>query len=78
MTIKRGRKKGSRNRFSGEPHNLAFWKLTLSRPEEINAFIDRGNKNQKQTIKEILLYLKVADIDFFNKVNGKKILKELK
>ena len=77
MTL-RGRKKGSRNKFSGEPHNLGFWKLTLKNPEEVNAFLDRGSKQQKQTIKEILSYLKVADIEFFEQVNGKKLLKELK
>ena len=78
MTPKRGRKPGSKNKFSGEPHNLAFWKITLSRPEEVNAFIDRGSKQQKETIKEILSYLQRFDPDFFEKINGKEILKELK
>lgn len=78
MRIKRGRKKGSKNKTSGEPHNFAFWKITLKRPEEVNAFLERGSEQQKTTIKEILVYLKRADIDFFERVNGEEILKELK
>lgn len=74
----RGRKKGSKNKYLGEPHNLAFWKLTLKSREEVNAFLDRGSERQKETIKEILNYLKGKDKDFFERVNGKKILKELK
>lgn len=72
-----GRKKGSKNRYSGEPKNFAFWKLTLKNKEEVNAFLARGSKEQKDTIKEILKYIKRVDIDFFDKVNGKEILKEL-
>ena len=90
--IKRGRKKGSKNKSFDQPHNLGFWKITLKRPEEVNAFLERGSDKQKATIKEILLYLKrgkktpvefrskfeEADIQFFERVNGKEILKELK
>ena len=72
-----GRKKGSRNKFSGEPHNLSFWRYTLKKPEEINVFLDRGSQRQKDTIKEILIYLKTKDIDFFIRVNGEEILMEL-
>ncbi len=78
MTVKRGRKKGSKNRYSGEPHNYAFWKITLSRPEEVNVFLNRGSQQQKDTIKEILNYLERFDPEFFEKVSGGKILKELK
>ena len=78
MTPTRGRKKGSKNRSLGEPHNYAFWKSTLKNKEEVNAFLARGSKEQKDTIKEILKYIKRVDIDFFDKVNGKEILKELK
>ena len=77
MTL-RGRKKGSRNKFSGEPHNLGFWKLTLKNPEEVKGFLERGSQKQKETIKEIVSYLKRFDPDFFERVNGEEILKELK
>lgn len=74
----RGRKKGSKNKTSGEPSNLAFWKITLKRPEEVNAFLERGSEKQKQTIKEILIYLKRKDKEFFERANGEEILKEIK
>lgn len=78
MTPTRGRKKGSKNRHSGDPHNFAFWKQTLKNQEEVNAFLARGSKEQKDTIKEILEYLKNHDKEFFVEVNGFKVLKELK
>lgn len=78
MTPTRGRKKGSKNRFSGQPPNLIFWKLTLKNKEEVAAFLSRGSKQQKDTIKEILKYLKRVDTLFFEKVNGEEIMKELK
>jgi hypothetical protein len=78
LMIKRGRKKGSKNKSLEAPKNLGFWKITLKRPEEVNAFLERGSEQQKTTIKEILIYLKRADIDFFEKVNGEEILKELR
>ena len=87
----RGRPKGSKGKFSGEPHNFAFWKLTLKKPEVVNAFLERGSDKQKETIKEMLIYLKrgkknlpyseikyaVKDLEFFERINGEEILKEL-
>jgi len=75
---KRKRKKGSKNTAFGEPHNLIFWKFTLKKPETVNAFLERGSKKQKETIKEILIYLKRFDRDFFEEVNGENILEEIK
>lgn len=79
-----GRPKGSkskqyylRQRFKKEPHNFAFWKITLKNPEEVNAFLDRGSAKQIKTIKEILTYIKKIDEELFERVNGKEILKEL-
>ena len=78
MKNKRGRKKGSKNIYSGEPHNLIFWKVTLKEPNSVNAFLERGSQKQKETIKEVLTYLKRFDRDFFDEVNGEEILKEIK
>lgn len=84
MTPKRGRKKGSKNReyflresIKRDPRNFAFWKCVLKKQEVVNAFLDRGSKQQKETIKEILIYLKRADMEFFNRVNGEETLKEI-
>lgn len=78
MTPKRGRKKGSKNTFYGEPSNLAFWKFELKNPETVNAFLERGSIQQKETIKDILKYLKRKEPDFFERINGQKIVKRLK
>lgn len=89
--INRGRPKGSKNPHQGEPNNLSFWKVTIKNREVINAFLDRGSEKQKESIKEVLIYLKradkkeeefrnrfeQADLQFFEKVSGKEILKEL-
>jgi hypothetical protein len=77
MTLKRGRKKGSKNKHSGEPHGYAFWKETLKKQETVNAFLERGSKQQKETIKEIVTYLKRHDPDYFERINGEEILKEI-
>ena len=78
MIKKRGRKPGTKNKYLGEPHNLCFWKVTLKKPEDVNAFLNRGSKQQKETIKEILIYLKKFDRDFYDDVLGDKILREIK
>ena len=75
---KRGRKPGSKNKFKGEPHNLQFWKWVLRSPEEVQDFLTRGSAQQKETIKNVLLYLKRFDPDFFEEVNGEEIWEELK
>ena len=64
-------------KYSGEPHNLIFWKFTLKRPESVNAFLERGSKKQKNEIKNILLYLKKYQPEFFEEVNGEEIIKRL-
>ncbi len=70
---KRGRKKGSTKELS----NLVFWKGML-KDNKIQDFIDRGTKEQKTTIKNVLKYLKNIQPDFFEQVNGKNLLKQLK
>ena len=80
MTPKRGRgrPKIEKNVTYDAPHNYAFWKCTLKNPETVNAFLERGSKKQKETIKEIVWYIKRYDPDYFEEINGEEILKELK
>ena len=61
-----------------EPNNIAFWKFTLKNQENVNAFLTRGSKQQKGTIKEVLKYLKRFDPDYFESINGETILREIK
>jgi hypothetical protein len=70
---KRGRPKGS----SGEPTNLEFWKGIL-KDNQVQQFLDRGSKEQKELIKNVLQYLKNIEPRFFERVNGKLFLKQLK
>ena len=60
------------------PNNLACWMWTFERPEEVNAFIERGNEKQHKEMKQCLIYLKGKDERLFEKVNGKEILKRLR
>ena len=69
---KRGRKKGSTKEIS----NLIFWKGIL-RENKVQQFIDRGSKEQKTTIKNVLKYLSNMQPEFFEQVNGKNLLKQL-
>ena len=71
----RGRPKGS---IKGSPHNLAWWKWTLVKPEEVTAFIERGNEQQRANMKCILKHLRVNEPEFFEKINGKEIVRRLK
>jgi len=75
--VRRGRKKGSKNKQSGRPVNFAFWKLVLSVPEELQDFLTRGSNRQKECIKNALVYLKGIDSEFFDDVNGKEILRSM-
>lgn len=77
MTPKRGRPKIVKFKDYDAPHNFYYWKWILKEPETVNAFLNRGSKQQKDIIKEILVYLKRADKDFFEKVNGEEVLKEI-
>jgi len=60
-----------------KPNNLIFWKMTL-KEDKIQPFLDRGLKDQKKTIKNVLKYLKNMEPEFFEQVEGKQILKQLK
>lgn len=55
------KKKTKRQRkqlLSKEPNSLAFWRITISREEEMNQFLLRGSIEQKQRILRVLRYLK--------------------
>ncbi len=77
MTPKRGRKKIVKFKDYNAPHNFYCWKWMLQEPETVNAFLNRGSKKQKDHIKEMLVYLKRTDKDFFNKIHGNEILEKL-
>lgn len=77
MTPK-GRKKGSRNKRKGLPNNMNYWRFVFQKEEDVNAFLSRGDKRQKNDMKDVLTYFKKHDSEFFNEINGQKILKELK
>ena len=73
--IKKGRKKSS---LKGRPNNLYWWRFTLLKPEEANAFVEKGDKRQKMDMKYALKFLKTSEPKFFEKINGKELLKKLK
>lgn len=72
---KRGRSKGS---LKSIPHNITWWKWTLLKPSEIIAFIEKGDNRQKNDMRSVLRYLKLSEPEFFEKINGKEILRRLK
>jgi len=88
---KKGRPKGSKKTVrqkrnmttlvkkfkKGEPTNYVFW-LGMLKDNKVQQFIDRGNAEQKLTIKRVLKFLKVDDGEFFDEVNGQNLLKQLK
>lgn len=88
---KRGRPKGSKKTIKqkknmtklvkkfkkGEPTNYVFWKGML-KDNKVQEFIDRGNIEQKLTIKRCLIFLKVDDSEIFEEVDGQNLLKQLK
>ena len=61
----------------GEPSNYVFWKGML-KDNLVQQFIDRGNAEQKLTIKKCLMFLKLDDCEMFDEVNGQNLLKQLK
>lgn len=71
-------KKQRKKLTSRLPSNLAFWKLSLTHPEEVEAFIIKGNKRQHACIIRVLKYVKQFDKEYFEKVNGIDILRRIK
>jgi len=63
-------------KFKKEPTNYVFWRGML-KDNKVQEFIDRGNAEQKSTIKSVLKFLKVDDCEFFDEVGGKNLLKQL-
>jgi len=56
---------------------MFFWRGIL-KDNLAQQFVDRGNAEQKITIKKVLMFLKIDDSEFFDEVNGKNLLKQLK
>lgn len=76
---KRGRKKGSKNKNASQPLTLlGFWVHILRNPKTVEEFLKRGDKRQKNEIKQVLNYCKGNEPEIFEEVNGKEILKRLK
>lgn len=73
---KRGRKKGGKN--VAQPTNISCWIVTLKKPDEIDAFIKRGNDRQKADIVAVLKWLKIYDEELYDEVNGKEIMRRMK
>lgn len=71
------KKRIKRKLNKGRPLNYTFWCWTLEKPEEVNEFIERGDKGQKDSIRLVLQYMKKIDPEKFDRVNGAKIIKTL-
>lgn len=65
----RGRPKGS---TKDVPHNEAWWRWTFLNPDEVTAFIERGDERQHSDMKNLLEHWKVKEPEFFEKINGKQ------
>lgn len=73
--MRRKKKEKFRNTI---PNNYSFWSLTLSREDEINDFLKRGNKRQFEEIKHTLIYIQRFEPEQFEEIKGKEILRRLK
>ena len=71
---KAGRPEGSKK---GEPTNFEFWKGML-KDNQIQQFLDRGNAEQKECIKNVVQYIKNMQPEFFEQIEGDLIIKQLK
>lgn len=67
MKKKRRRRKRT---FTKEPTNLSFWLSTIKNEEDLNQFLLRGDEKQKQSIIQVLNYLKRLDPQEFRVLNG--------
>lgn len=63
---------------SNEPHNYNYWRWVLQNENEVQEFINRGDTQQHDLMLHSLLYTQGKDEEFFKKINGKEILKQLK
>jgi len=60
------------------PCNYHFWKFTVDNPKEMEEFLKRGSQVQKNNIKRVLNYMKLYEIEEFEKIDGKKWIKKFK
>ena len=60
------------------PTNLSFWMCVLKNSDEVTDFLERGNQRQKRQMKQALSYCKNKYPEFFEDVNGKKLMKRMK
>ena len=73
------RKKGSKNKQSRRlPNNLCCWMDVLKYPNHVDSFVKRGDARQKSEIKAVLKYCRLHDPEWYEEVNGDKILKQIK
>ena len=61
----------------GEPHNYSFWCRVLYNPNEVKQFVEKGDKRQKDCIRLTLQHMKKTNIDLFEELKGRKIIKLL-
>ena len=79
MGMKQKKKKKQRAGFLGHlPTNLNYWINVLRSPENVEAFIKRGDIRQKEEIRAVFKYCKVYEQDIFEELNGKDILGRIK
>ena len=64
--------------FSRVPCNLAFWRWTLGKKEEVKDFIERGDDRQHNQMIRVLNYLRRFDKEYYKQIDGKAILIQLK
>ena len=64
--------------FAKVPSNLAFWYWTLTNPEKVKQFVERGDVKQHEHMIRVLNYLRRYEQDYFKQINGQEILRSLK
>lgn len=74
MSIRKERKK----LLGRMPTNYNFWRQSLSNPKDVNSFLERGNERQHTCMIRTLNWLRRYDKEYYEKINGKEILKRLK
>ncbi len=76
-TTKKKKIRGTRLVGKTIPDNYSFW-IGMLKDNKVQQFINRGNIEQKTTIKKVLMFLKLDDCEMFDEVDGKYLLKQLK
>ena len=72
----RGRPRGKSNNRK-LPQNYSFWISVIKNEEQLQDFLNRAKENRLYELGNVIKYIKTINKNLFEKIDGRKILKQI-